>query len=311
MVLFMKFHQLRSFVAIYEEGSFSRAAERANATQSGLSMHIQNLEAGLGVKLFERSAKGVTATVAGERLYGRAVELMRGMQEAEEEALGASGKVSGHIRVGLLPAFTQSILAPALIDFNERYPNVHVAILEGFSPVLADAVTRGAIDFAIVPMDTHQQGLRYRHFASDREILVSNVHSSLAHLQSVAPADLPPLKLVLPSHGNARRDRLDLVFSGHGVNVASVLEMDSMAATLELVANSDFMTVLPAILCGRDLSSGARKLHPIMDPPITVEYGLIQQKSAATSTAASLFQDTLKNHFIRIANKWSEYVPSF
>ena len=55
----MNFRQLRSFVAVYEEGSFSRAAARENATQSGLSMQLRKLEERLGIRLFERRAHGV------------------------------------------------------------------------------------------------------------------------------------------------------------------------------------------------------------------------------------------------------------
>lgn len=73
----MNLRQIATFVGVYEEGSFSKAAKRLNLTQSGLSMQVQNLEAATGVKLFERSPRGIVPTFAGHRLYARAVERLR------------------------------------------------------------------------------------------------------------------------------------------------------------------------------------------------------------------------------------------
>ena len=307
----MKIQQLSSFVAVYEEGSFSRAALRENATQSGLSMQIQKLEAQLGVLLFERTPKGITPTVAGKRFYRRAVDILRSLKIAQMEAQGSRGVISGKIHAGILPAFTQSIIAPTLVEFNECYPDVEVSILEGFSPILMDAVIRGEVDFAVIPIDTQRQGVRYRHFASDREVLVSNISSSLEHLEPVNAAQLQALKLVLPTRGNARRDRLDLILSEYGATASSVLEMDSMAAALELVASSDWMTILPAVMCGRDLASRRRKLHPIEMPRIGVDYILVEPQTAVTTEGASLFLETLNNQFQRTVDQWSEVFPDF
>jgi LysR family nitrogen assimilation transcriptional regulator len=73
----MNLRQLHIFVGIVEEGSFNKAAQRLNATQSGLSMQVRNLEEDLRVSLFDRSPRGVTLTRAGRLFYGRATEILR------------------------------------------------------------------------------------------------------------------------------------------------------------------------------------------------------------------------------------------
>ncbi len=307
----LKTQQLSSFVAVYEEGSFSRAAIRENATQSGLSMQIQKLETQLQVSLFDRSQKGIKATVAGKRFYRRAINILRNVKMAEMEAQASRGTVQGKIRAGILPAFTQSIIASTLVEFNDLYSDIEVSILEGFSPLLMDAVLRGEVDFAIIPIDTQRKGGRYRHFATDREVLVSNAGSELPHLEPVQAAQLQSQKLVLPTRGNARRDRLDRILFEKESAMPALLEMDSMAAALELVANSDWMTILPAVMCGRDLSSRRRKLHPIESPNIAVDYMVVEPQTAVTSHGASLFLETLKNQFQKIGDRWSEVYPDF
>jgi len=293
----LNFRQIRAFVAVYEEGSFNRAARRENATQSGLSMQIANLEAEIGLRVFERSAKGVVPTQTGERLYRRATAILRAISETESELALLAGEISGRIHVGLVPAFTYSLLAPALSDFIERYKSVDVTISEAYSPALSEVVARGEFDFAIVPAGPERSGIRSDHFGSDSELLVSGRRSPLTHLKAVRLAALPPLKLVLPTHGNARRERLEAYFAANGVEIVAILEMDAMLATLEFVAETDWMTIVPSIVVNGDITGEARKLHPIVVPHATVDYAVIAAGGRALSASARRFLETLRSQF--------------
>ncbi|MGI9499757.1 MAG: LysR family transcriptional regulator, partial [Geminicoccaceae bacterium] len=154
----MKLQQLRFFTAVYEEGSFSAGAARVNATQSGLSMQVRELEERFGVTLLTRSSTGVQPTEAGRRFYAQAVKVLRASTEAEEILKRAAGAVSGHVRVGLMPTFTRAVLAPALLRFTRSHELVRLSVLEAYSSHLCAEVARGAIDFAVVPaIDGMQQ----------------------------------------------------------------------------------------------------------------------------------------------------------
>ena len=82
----LSLRQIRAVIAVCEEGSFTRAAARENATQSGISQHVAAVERTLGVKLFERSADGVTPTPAGLRYYKHCVAAVGQLETAREEA---------------------------------------------------------------------------------------------------------------------------------------------------------------------------------------------------------------------------------
>src|SRR5208337_1669782 len=92
--------QVRAVIAVCEEGSFTRAAQRENATQSGISQQVAAVERNLGGKLFERSAAGVVPTPAGLRYYKRCVEAVGMIETAGEEARGLAGFVTGDLRIG-------------------------------------------------------------------------------------------------------------------------------------------------------------------------------------------------------------------
>ena len=296
----LNFRQLQAFVAVFEEGSFSRAALRENATQSGLSMLVSNLEARIGLPVFERTSKGVKPTQVGERLYRKAAAMMRMMGEAEAELAALAGEASGKVHIGLIPAFTYSLVAPALADFIARYPNVDVTVTEAYSPVLSAAVARGDFDFAIVPSNGEGRGIRSSFFGRDREFLVSGGSSALRHLEPVRMSRLSPLKLILPTHGNARRERLEAVFASAGIEISAVLEMDAMLAALELVGQTDWMTIVPATIVSSDLRGKIRKLSPLVKPDLTVDYVLIEPKGRTLSVPARLFAETLGQSFGRL-----------
>lgn len=291
----MKLRQLRFLVAVYEERSFTAAARRAHATQSGLSMQIKDLEERLGVRLFERSSTGVTPTSAGERLYKRATRILREVSAMQNDVESLSGEVSGTVNVGMMPTFARSVLAPVLDRFTQRFPHVEIKVTEAYSAVLSDEVASGHLDMAVVPPGRDIPGIRAEHVDTDVEVFVTSPDTERVHLQPLDLSMCEPLKLALPGPGNARREKIDQYLSTYNVPVEKVLELDTMMATLDLVARSDWATILPGCLCLPDIDLPMRKLHPIVHPPLTVDYVLIEPMSQAQSPAAQLFSDEIRN----------------
>ncbi|MBZ7927725.1 LysR family transcriptional regulator [Ensifer adhaerens] len=296
--------QLMTFVGVFEERSFSKAAQRLNATQSGLSMQTQQLEQNIGSKLFERSAKGVIPTYAGQRFYEHAVEIIRRIDQMDSEIKALSGGVSGEMKAGLMPTFTRAVLAPSLLNFMNSYPNVSVSIVEAYSGVLTEGVLSGDYDFAIVPQAPRRDGIKTRLLGTDREILVRRPDPSMPNLSGARLAELPPLKLVLPNRTNARRTNFENYAELHGIRIATIVSMDAMIATLEFVAQSDFVTILPETICANDFDGKTRSLHPLLDPPLTVDYAVIQQSRTAIPPAATLFLAELEAQYALLKHRW-------
>lgn len=305
----MNLRQLSAFVAITEEGSFNRAARRLNATQSGLSMQIKLLEERLGVRLFDRSTQGVRTTVSGDRLYATAVEVMRDLDRVGAELKALSGAIAGPLRLGLMPTFTRGMLAPVLERFLSCHPDVNVSVVEAYSAELVDKVLEGKTDFAVVPRQTPRQGLRMRPLGEDREIFVQRPGGSVPHLTPVRLADLGPLRLILPERGNARRDRLEVYLIGEDLPVTTILGIDAMSATLDLVAQTDWATILPESICGKDLDGRERWLHPIL-PELTVPYVVAEPARRALSPAAMAFLEMLEVQYRRSQADWAAAVEA-
>ncbi len=300
--------QVRAVIAVCEEGSFTRAAARENATQSGISQHVAAVEKKLGVKLFERANGRVTATPAGLRYYKSCVEAIGALDNAAVEARSLAGQVTGELRIGLMPTFTRAVLAPVLEDFVPRCPEVRLHIVEGYSGLLTQMVLDDELDFAVVPAFEGTIGLRSRLLVRDREMLISGPKRKLTPLAVVRLADIKPLKIVVPGPDNIRRRNLETYFQSHGVEVEAMLEMDAMIATLEFVARSDYVTVLPSVISVNDIGRGELIVNPIVEPELHAEFVVIQPTRRSLSTQARLFLERFEREVAHIHEVWDQAI---
>ena len=300
--------QVRAVIAVCEEGSFTRAAERENATQSGISQHVAAVERKLGVKLFERAAGRVTATPAGLRYYKSCVEAVGALESAAEEARSLAGQVTGELRIGLMPTFTRAVLAPVLDDFVPRCPEVRLHIVEGYSNLLTEMVLGDELDFAVVPAYEGTIGLKSRLLVRDREMLLSGPRAGFKPLAPMRLADCKPLKLVVPGPDNIRRRNLDTYFQTHGVEVAALLEMDAMIGTLEFVARSDWVTILPSVISVNDIGGGELVVNPLVAPELHAEFVVIQPARRTLSTQARLFLQRFEQEVTHIHDMWDRAI---
>ncbi|MEE2951563.1 MAG: LysR substrate-binding domain-containing protein [Pseudomonadota bacterium] len=140
--------QLRTFVAIVDTGSFTRAAEDVFKTQSAVSMQMRRLEERLGVKLFERSGRAIEITDEGTRLLNYA----RRMLSLSQETLSAfdENAMQGLVRIGLPDDYAERFLPEILARFSRSNPLVELSIACEPSTNLADAINKGRLDVALV-----------------------------------------------------------------------------------------------------------------------------------------------------------------
>jgi len=109
---------------------------------------------------------------------------------------------------------------------------------------------------------------------------------------------------VVPGPDNIRRRNLETYFQTHGVEIAAMLEMDAMIGTLEFVARSDWLTVLPSVISVNDLGRGELVVNPIVDPPLHAEFVVIQPARRTLSVPARLFLERFEAEIAHIQAIW-------
>jgi LysR family transcriptional regulator, nitrogen assimilation regulatory protein len=291
------------FVAVYEERSFTGAAVREHATQSGVSQHVRKLEDSLGVQLFVRGKGLISPTPAGDKLYRRCIEMLRLHEAALRSVKGYAKGIDGEVVVGLMPTMTRCVLAPVLTRFIDANANVRVKIVEGYSATLTQNIRAGELDFAIVPAFAGAPGLKSRLFLRTPEVLVSGASSPLTHLAPVSLAGLGPLKLVVPGKLNTRRDTIETYCASNGVEIERIVELDAMLGTLDFVAHSDWVSILPGIMMAID--SPTLKVNPIAGPALWLDLVLIEPSRRMMTDGAQAFLALLDAQSQRSNKRWS------
>ncbi len=118
-----RFAEMSAFVAVVENGDFSRAARKLALTPSGVSRSVSRLEARIGTKLLSRSPRGIVLTQEGRQYLSAARKTLATIEEADEISYG---NLRGVLRVKCLPAFASCQIAPLMKEFHRRYPEVRV-----------------------------------------------------------------------------------------------------------------------------------------------------------------------------------------
>ena len=286
---------VRMFVAVYEERSFTEAAKREHATQSGVSQHVQNLEEQLGTKLFMRKVGiAVQPTPAGDAYYPAAIDLLKACDRARRAVQPFGTGLSGKVQAGLVPTVARSLLGPAAAKFTQANPNVTLRFVEAPSSELIKQVRAAELDFAIAMMQPGELGVKSSFLASTPCFLASGRKAGLTHLAPVRIADLGPIKLVAPSAPSAVRKQVEAYVALNGAVVEHWLELNSVTATLDLVAKTEWMTIMPAFVLLASMNEVELTISPLGDTAPIYEVVVIEPLRCSLNAEAALFLETLR-----------------
>src|ERR1700712_4042354 len=153
----MNFRQLTCFVALVDEGSFTRAARAVGIAQPSLSQHIRTLEEELNGRLVERLPRGIVLTPAGRSLLPEARAAVRAVERGRRGARAALALEAGELEIATVLSMAVGLLPRYIKIWHERYPDGGIRLHE-FRPraLLEDAVEQGVADFAIGPLPVRE-----------------------------------------------------------------------------------------------------------------------------------------------------------
>lgn len=146
----MELYQLRTFVAVAEEGNLTRAADRLHASQPAVSGHVKALEQDLDVTLFIRTSRGMELTTAGERLKEKAASILESVSEMESSAQSMRDELEGELRIGLNtdPEFLH--ISELVAELYSHYPALRPLLCQSASGAILDDVRRKSLDAGFV-----------------------------------------------------------------------------------------------------------------------------------------------------------------
>ena len=195
----MELRHLRYFVAVAEERSFSRAAEKLHVSQPPLSRQIRDLEAELGVKLLDRNRQGVRLTRLGNAVLAKARALIRDADSFKAEARVLDNDIHEELRIGYAPAPTAVIISKVLANYHELAPGgritlqdlTHTEILLGLKAKKLHAA------LTLRPRDQEMRGLRFEIISRHAVGIICSLKSPFAAADTVRPLTVASQELIV------------------------------------------------------------------------------------------------------------------
>ena len=275
----MDIRQLRYFVAIVEQGSFSRAAAILHVAQPALSLHVRNIEADLGTPLLFRSPQGVVPTEAGEILLRNARIILDHLVVTEEEIRGHKSDPSGVVRLGLPGTISEILSVPLIIEARRRYPRIQLRIAEAMSGFVLEWMREARIDLAVIYRKVSDTGLATVELLEEELVFFApagGLGEGGQGEQCVLPepgrrlslADVARMPLILPGQDHGLRSLLDQHTKAARVELNVSIEVDSYSNIKELVASGLGCSVLPLNAVSREVQAGSLAKWTITDPPV-------------------------------------------
>jgi DNA-binding transcriptional LysR family regulator len=279
-------------LAVAEEESFTRAADRLRLAQPSLSRQVRLLEKELGVVLFNRGpGQGrVTLTPDGSALLPFMQRVVADVEATGAEARALAGMVRGHVAVGATPSLTTSMLAPALVEFHETYPGIDLSVIEAGSHQLVPQVAAGAVDLALVVLPVTDPLVLTTPLFDDPLVLAIAPDHPFAGRRWVRVRDLDGLDLVMFREGYDLRAVTLAACAEAGIEPHLVSEGGEMAGVLSFVAAGLGAAVVPAIALPGD---GPLEGIPFSRPTLSRTVALAQRGDRALARPARALADQL------------------
>jgi DNA-binding transcriptional LysR family regulator len=285
----MDLKHLRYFKAVAEELNFRKAAEKLHMSQPPLSQQIKELEASLGVSLFQRLKNGNKLTEAGKILYQYTVEIFERMELAEEHIKAIREKKAGRLLLGLVPGISPSRIAKALSIFKNSHPNIDVAISENCTTTLVSHLMDQQLDIAIVfgPVENPATSLGTEEY----QIVLPRNHP-LTKRRQVLPKDVADEPLILYKRQDQPflYDALMQLLKSTAKSIKVVNELSSPRTRVLLVHQGLGLTFAPYSL-QEEYPHVVFKPFANMEP---VQLGIVRRRSKYNSTIKAMieaFQD--------------------
>ena len=195
----MELRRLRYFVAVAEESSFSRAAQKLHMAQPPLSTQIKQLEEELGVRLFERSSRGVRTTDAGELLLEEARRIFLQVDQTVRVVQRVGNGEVGRLTLGFVPSSSNEVLPPILSNFSERFPEVELFLREMRPDLIVQRLHDKQIDAGFVYLPLNDPTLAIECLSREPLVLALADTHPLASKSEVDLSSIAQEPFILPA----------------------------------------------------------------------------------------------------------------
>jgi DNA-binding transcriptional LysR family regulator len=283
--------QLAYFVAVAEEGSFTRAAERVGVAQPSLSQQVKALETDLGALLVHRARGKVGLTASGETLLPVARRMLADAETARREIRELAALGRGRVRLGATPSLCTGLLPAVLADYRHTYPGIDIVVHEGGSRDLQDELVQGALDLALVidaRLDNDPELATVGLLTEELVVISRHGDPGPTRRARMGIAELKDVPLVMFRAGYDLRETTVTACRAAGFEPTFAIEGGEMDAVLEFVQAGLGVAVVP-----NTVVRGRFRATPISAPGLHRTVLLARRRGLEPPRAAQVLIESL------------------
>lgn len=285
----MTLKHFRVFVAVYQEKSITRAAEKLGLTQPATSLAVRELENYYNTKLFERSGRGIRATQAAVHLYPDAVRFVSLYYEMDQEM--KNWNTDGKLRIGSSISIGSCILPQLMLQFSRKYPKLDTYIKVDSSDIIEKNILENNLDFALIEGTVHSDKICSEIFLDDELIPICSRFHPLADAENVSLEELKDERFLMREKNSGTRELAESNFAVKGFHIRPAWESTSTAALINAVSIGLGISILPKRMLEKQLRTHQVCTFSMKDIDLKRHYYLIYHENKYVSPVMQEFFD--------------------
>jgi DNA-binding transcriptional LysR family regulator len=284
------FRQLRVFTEVARHGSMARAAEALHLTPPAVSMQIKEVEAQVGLALFDRHGRTVSLSTAGEYFLVHAKRLLSALKDADDSMARLKKLEHGLLTIGLVS--TAKYFVPHLLArFRQEHPGVDVRLrVVGNRGQLVEMMEAGEVDLSIMGRPPKEIATRAEAFAAHPLVFVCPPGHPLLGAGQHDVTALAPYPLIAREHGSGTRAAMENFFAEHRFAPRIAMEMSSNETIKQAVIAGLGWSFLSLHTVGLELRTGLLQLLDITGAPVMRMWNVVHLNAKVLSPAAEAFR---------------------
>jgi DNA-binding transcriptional LysR family regulator len=289
----VELNELRVFLTVASERSFSRAAIKLHRTQPAISQAVRRLETSVGERLFDRATKDASLTDAGRLLRDYAERLLRLSEEAETAVKDLRDLRRGRVRIGANEASVHVVL-PLVADFHAVHPLIHVDVRRVRAREIGAEVKQGALDFGVVTFEPVESGLLAITLGQDELVMLVHPSHALAGASKVTLTECARHTVIAHNDPSHVRDRVLRLFAQHHIPANILVSLPSLEGIKRAVIMEMGVALLPRRCAESEIARGDLVALAVPEIDLRRDVQMVFRKDGERSHAAVAFLALLK-----------------
>jgi len=284
----MELNELRVFLKVATERSFSRAAMKLHRTQPAVSQAVRRLEESVGERLFDRATKDASLTDAGRLLRDYAERLLRLSEEAEAAVKDLRDLRRGRVLIGANEASVHAVL-PLIARFRSAYPLVHVDVRRIRARQLGAEVAQGSLDFGVLTFQPAENRLGVIVLGHDELVMLVHPSHPLSGSATVTLAECARQTVIAHNDPSHVRDLVLQLFEQHRIPANILVSLPSLEGIKRAVAMQLGVALLPRRCAESEIARGELTALPMPEVRLRRQVRLVYRTGGERSHASAAF----------------------